>query len=69
MLLNKQAGGQTGPSIDGESAADGVIKSEPMMNEQYLLDLRFSLVCVQEEAWGHYSVRLWAGASAGALSS
>lgn len=33
----------------------GVIKRECVINALCLSDLRFSLVCVQEETWGHYS--------------
>lgn len=55
--------GQTGPSImllhTGVSVllspGYSVIKCECMINAVCLSDLRFSLVCVQEETWGHYS--------------
>lgn len=37
------------------SLGGGVIKCEYVINALCLSDLRFSLVCVQEETWGHYS--------------
>lgn len=37
------------------SLGGGVIKCECVINALCLSDLRFSLVCVQEETWGHYS--------------
>lgn len=52
-----------GPSIMGLdtgvsvllSPGGGVIKCECVINALCLSDLRFSLVCVQKETWGHYS--------------
>lgn len=37
------------------SLGGGVIKRECVINALCLSDLRFSLVCVQEETSGHYS--------------
>ena len=63
IIIKRKVRGQTGPSIMGLdtgvsallSLGGGVIKCECVINALCLSDLRFSLVCVQEETWGHYS--------------